>query len=268
MNATHPDAFTQRMPTDQTGKLTSRPARSLFRVTVERAEMVTPHIKRIIVDGNCLSDFRVGLAAQWLKVFVPTGDGQEVKGRAYTVRRFDPVSKQIELNFVLHGDNGPVSAWAGRARPGDSFEISGTHPRSGFPIQNSTKRYLIFGDQTALPAIGAILEALPAHARADVFVEVEDSREEQVIETAATVNFNWLHRLGNGPAASGGLEGVAKALGRPDEDTVVWIAAESAVARSLRRHASEAWQIDHPRLHAVGYWKRGESNHKDSEALL
>ena len=170
MNATHQDAFTQRMSTDQTGKLTSRPVRSHFRVTVERAEMVTPHLKRIIVDGNGLSDFRVGLAAQWLKVFVPAGDGQEVKGRAYTVRRFDPVSKQIELHFVLHGGDGPVSAWAARAKPGDSFEISGTHPRCGFPIQDSTRRYLMFGDQTALPAIGAILEALPAHARADGIV--------------------------------------------------------------------------------------------------
>ena len=256
------------MLTDQIGRPTSRQARRLFRVTVERVEMVTPRMKRIVVDGSCLSDFRVGLAAQWLKVFVPAGDGQDVKGRAYTVRRVDPVSRQLELNFVLHGNDGPVSAWAGRARPGDAFEISGTHPRSGFPIQDSTRHYLMFGDQTALPAIGAILEALPAHARADVFVEVEDSREEQVIETAATVNFNWLHRLGNGPAASGGLAGAAKALGRPDEDTVVWIAAESAVARSLRHHASEVWKIDHPRLHAVGYWKRGESNHKDREALL
>ena len=110
MNATHLDAFTRRISTDQTGKFTSHPVRSLFRVTVERAEMVTPHMKRIIVDGNCLSDYRVGLAAQWLKVFAPTGDGQAVEGRAYTVRRFDPVSKQIELHFVLHGDDGPVSA--------------------------------------------------------------------------------------------------------------------------------------------------------------
>ena len=268
MNATHPDAFTQRTLTDQTEKLAFRPARSLFRVTVERAEMVTPHMKRIVVDGNCLPDFRVGLAAQWLKVFVPADDGQEVKGRAYTVRRFDPASRQLELNFVLHGDDGPVSGWAGRARPGDSFEISDTHPLSGFPIHDSNYRYLMFGDQTALPAIGAILEALPAHARADVFVEVEDGREEQVIETAATVDFTWLHRVGTGPAASGGLEGAAKAFERPDEHTVVWIAAESAVAWSLRHHASEVWETDHPRLHAVGYWKRGESNHKDRETLL
>ncbi len=166
----------------------ARPPYSLFRVTAERVELVTPHMKRITIDGSCLPAFRVGLPAQWLKVFVPTGEGQASMGRAYTVRRFDPVSKKLDLDFVLHGDNGPASAWAARAKPGDAFEISDTHPRSGFAVQSSTEHYLLFGDESALPAIGGILEALPAHARADVFVEVDDPGEEQTIETEAAIN--------------------------------------------------------------------------------
>lgn len=150
--------------------------------------LVTPHMKRITIDQSCLPAFRVGLPAQWLKVFVPAGEGRTTAGRAYTVRRFDPASKKLDLDFVLHGDNGPVSAWAARAKAGDAFEISATHPRSGFPIEPSAERYLLFGDETALPAIGGILEALPAHARADAFVGVDDAGEEQTIEAAASVN--------------------------------------------------------------------------------
>jgi NADPH-dependent ferric siderophore reductase len=245
----------------------ARPPYSLFCVTAELVELVTPHMKRITVDGSRLPAFRAGLPAQWLKVFVPAGDEQAITGRAYTVRRFDPLSKKLELDFVLHGDNGPVSAWAARVKPGDSFEISAAHPRSGFAIQSSTERYLLFGDETALPAIGGILEALPAHARADVFVEVDDANEEQTIDTVAAVNFNWLHRKGGGRSVSGGFEEAAKTLGRPDENTVIWIAAESSIVKSLRKHALSDWSADRRRLHAAGYWKRGESDHKDEDAF-
>jgi NADPH-dependent ferric siderophore reductase len=239
----------------------------LFRVIVERTELVTPHMKRITIDGSCLSEFRVGLPAQWLEVFVPAGEGRTTTGRAYTVRRFDPVSKKLDLDFVLHGDNGPVSAWAARVRAGDAFEISATHPRSGFPIEPSTTRYLLFGDESALPAIGGILEAPPAHARADVFVEVDDADEEQAIETAATVNLRWLHRESGGRDTPISLKDAAKTMGRPDEDTVLWIAAESSIVKSLRKHALTEWEIDRRRLHAAGYWKRGESDHRDDESL-
>jgi NADPH-dependent ferric siderophore reductase len=245
----------------------ARPPYSLFRVTAEHVELMTPQMKRITVDGSCLPAFRAGLPAQWLKVFAPVGDGRPATGRAYTVRRFDPVSKRLELDFVLHGDDGAVSAWAARVKPGDCFEISATHPRSGFAVQNATERYVLFGDETALPAMAGILEALPAHARAEVFVEVDDAGDEQAIDTAAAVNFTWMHRKGDGRGASGGLLEAARTLGRPDEDTVIWIAAESSIVSSLRRHASLEWGAGRSRLHAAGYWKRGESDHKDEQAF-
>jgi len=246
--------------------MSARPPYSLLQVTAERVALVTPHMKRITIDGRGLPAFRIGLPAQWLKVFVPAADGQTTSGRAYTVRRFDPASKRLDLDFVLHGDNGPVSAWAARARPGDAFEISATHPRSGFAIEPATGRYLLFGDETALPAIGAILEALPAQARADAFVEVGDAGEEQTIESAATVNLTWLHRK-TGANTPSGLEAAAKAAPRPDDDTAVWIAAESSIVKSLRKHALLEWGVDRQRLHAAGYWKRGESDHKDEEGF-
>jgi NADPH-dependent ferric siderophore reductase len=243
---------------------TARPAYSLFRVTAQQVERVTPHMKRITIDGSCLSEFRIGLPAQWLKVFAPAADGRTTAGRAYTVRRFDPVSRRLDLDFVLHGDNGPVSAWAARVKAGDSFEISGVHPRSGFPIEPSTKRYLLFGDETALPAIGGIIEALPAHAQADVFVEVADAREEQVVHSAAAANLTWLHR-DDGCNGASRLERAAKALGRPDDNTAIWVAAESSAVQSIRKHALSEWGVDRKLLHAAGYWKRGEADHKDEE---
>jgi NADPH-dependent ferric siderophore reductase len=240
----------------------ARPPYSLFDVAAKRAELVTPHMKRVTVDGSCLSSFRQGLPAQWLKVFVPGA----ASGRAYTVRRFDPVSKQLDLDFVLHGDNGPASAWAARVEPGDTFKISGTHPRSGFAIEPAAVRYLLFGDETALPAIMGILESLPAHVQVDAFVEVADAAEEQIIKSAAKVNLTWLHRTAATTSAGRLLEDAARAIGRPGDNTVIWVAAESSAVAVLRKLALSEWGVDRSRLHAAGYWKDGEADHRDDEA--
>ncbi|MCL6710267.1 siderophore-interacting protein [Pseudomonas sp. R2.Fl] len=240
----------------------ARPPYSLFEVVVEQVALVTPHMKRITIDGSYLLPFRDGLPTQWLKVFVPGAS----TGRAYTVRRFDPVSKKLELDFVLHGDNGPASAWAARVKPGDVFKISGTHPRSGFAVESAAAHYLLFGDETALPAIAGILESLPANARVDGFIEVGDATEEQSIESAAAVNLIWLHRQSAVNGTSRLLVDAAGAIARPYQNTIIWIAAESTVVAALRRLAISEWGADRSRLHAAGYWKRGEANHRDNEA--
>ncbi|MDR8398310.1 siderophore-interacting protein [Paraburkholderia sp. USG1] len=245
----------------------SRPPYSLFRVVAEGVERITPHMTRITIDASRLPDLRPGLPARWLKVFVPAADGQSPAGRAYTVRRFDPVTKKLDLDFVLHGDSGPASAWAARAAVGDSFEISAVHPRSGFPIQSSTQHYLLFGDETALPAIGSILDTLPAHARAEVFVEVADDREEQVFQSAAEVSLTWLHRSGNGDAGPRSLKDAVRMLALPGENTAIWVAAESSVVKAIRKHALFHWAVDREFLHAAGYWKRGEADHRDEEGF-
>jgi NADPH-dependent ferric siderophore reductase len=240
----------------------ARPSYSLFDVVAEQVVLVTPHMKRITIDGSCLSPFRDGLPGQWLKVFVPGASN----GRAYTVRRFDPVSKKLELDFVLHGDNGPASAWAARVEPGDTFKISGTHPRSGFVIEQEAAHYLLFGDETALPALAGILESFPANVRADAFIEVADASEEQTIDSAAAINLTWLHRNSAANGKGGRLMDIAGAIARSYQHTIIWIAAESFVVAALRRVAISEWGADRSRLHAAGYWKRGEADHRDSEA--
>jgi NADPH-dependent ferric siderophore reductase len=172
----------------------------------------------------------------------------------------------VELDFVLHGDDGPASAWAARVKPGDTFKIRGTHPRSGFAIEAKATHYLLFGDETALPAISGILESLPANVRADAFIEVADASEEQTIESAAAINLTWLHRNSAANGKCSRLIDIAGAIARPYQHTIIWIAAESSVVAVLRRLAITEWGADRSRLHAAGYWKRGEANHKDNEA--
>ena len=238
------------------------PSRMLFDVAAGQVRLVTPHMKRIRIDASALPPLLPGLPAQWLKVFVPGA----ASGRAYTVRHFDARTNEMDLDFVLHGDDGLVSAWAARVEPGDAFKVSATHPRGGFFIQPAATRYLLIGDETALPAIGAILERLPAHACADVLVEVAHPGDEQEIDSAAKVDLTWLHREAKPGEAVRTLESAARAIRPPDGDTVVWIAAESSIVKITRQLALNDWGIARSHLHAAGYWKQGEPDHRDVEA--
>ncbi|QOG07400.1 siderophore-interacting protein [Aureimonas sp. OT7] len=243
----------------------ANPPFRLYPVMVEKVQSVTPRLRRITINGRCLATtYREGVPAQWLKVFVPTDDETDRVGRAYTIRRFDAATGALDMDFVLHGDAGPASNWAMQAKAGDRFEISDPHPRGGVRLEPHHTHYLMFGDETALPAIASILEALPATTRADVFVEIEDQAEEQRIESAAAVNVDWLCRDGRG--ANSRLVEAARAISAPGPETLVFLAAESSIVQSIRRHAVQEWRIARENLHAAGYWKRGDADHRDEEA--
>lgn len=97
--------------------------------------------------------------------------------RTYTARNTRPDTREIDIDFVLHGDSGPASAWASNAAPGDELVLVGpdgrSAQRSGIEWSpGGAQRVLLAGDETALPAIAAILESLPAHMAGHAFIEV------------------------------------------------------------------------------------------------
>jgi NADPH-dependent ferric siderophore reductase len=222
-------------------------------------------MKRVVVDGSQLAGFRPSLPDQWLKVFVPVPEGERPHGRAYTVRWFDPATGKFAIDFVLHGDEGRASAWVARADVGDAFQISAVHPRSGFPIHPDAPHYLFLGDETALPAIGSILEVLPPHVQASAVVEVEDSGEEQELRTDAALTVTWLHRAAQGSGSRRRLDEAARSVDLP-HGVKVWVAAESSIVAAIRRHLLLDRGIERSTLRAAGYWKQGEADHRDEEA--
>src|SRR5207253_17208 len=105
-------------------------------------------------------------------------------------REFRPEALELDVDVVRHGD-GPGSTWATRAQSGDTVVIGG--PGGGYQRPPEVSRLVIGGDETSLPAISTVLATLPASVRADVFVEIHDRDEEQVLDSAAQVTLNWLH---------------------------------------------------------------------------
>src|SRR3954469_22549433 len=134
---------------------------------------LTPHMIRVVLGGDGLSGFPAGEHTDhYVKLVFPpdSPDPERPVTRTYTVRAWDAAAGELTLDFVWHGDEGLAGPWAAAARPGDRIQSLG--PGGGSTRSPAADWHLLAGDESALPAIGAALERLPAGARALAFVEV------------------------------------------------------------------------------------------------
>jgi NADPH-dependent ferric siderophore reductase len=256
----------------------------LFRVEVVRTEQISPHMLRVTFGGSCLAGCVSAGHDQRIKLFLPLAgqtdpvvpEGpdwfteyrampEDIKPpmRTFTIRELR--ASEMDVDFVLHGDLGPASAWAGRAKPGDRVAILAPNALCptiyGYEYRPDadTDWTLLAGDETALPAITGILAAMPAGRRALVFLEVESISEQRPLPCPGDARVTWLSRAGL-PAVGGGLlrDAIAAAdfpAGRP----YAWLAGESSAITGLRRHLVKERGIDKKDVYFAGYWLLGSS---------
>jgi NADPH-dependent ferric siderophore reductase len=242
-------------------------------VEVRRVEQLTPHMVRVTVTGEALDGYPIPGPAAHLKVFFPTPDQPlpspvvtdaslpRPTNRTYTPRRWNPASKELDVDFLLHGD-GPGATWAAQAQPGAPLGVGA--PRGAYQLDPAAQAYLIAGDESALPAIGTLLEALPVGTRAQVYLEVQDGTDELPLRPAAEVDVTWLHR---GAAADGAgrlLEAAVRDAKLADGGAV-WVACEASVMRNIRAHLLHDRRLERGLLHTQGYWRVGAANHPDHD---
>ena len=152
--------------------------------------------------------------------------------RTYTPRRFDPAGRELDIDFVLHDRGGTASTWARRARPGDRIVVAAGRGR--YLPDPTADWHLVAGDETALPAIATIVAALPAGTRGMVFVEVAGPDERLPLDSPADLHTTWLYRDGAAPGEA--LERALRRADLPAGDGRVFVAAEAAAVRRIRRH--------------------------------
>ena len=246
--------------------ITTRQAASmaLRQATVCRVQQLTPHMRRITISGAAITGYLHDRPGQWVKLFAPNGgtDGGRV-GRAYTIRHYRPQQDEFDIDCVLH-DSGPMSRWAAAATVGQVLEVSGV--RGGFPIDAELPWILLAGDQAAMPAIAAIMEALPADMQAKVVLEVQDDVELDCLPALAAADVQFVARRPGRRTAPGGLLELIRGTALPDGPGQIWLAAEASVTRAVRNHLLIDRLIPAKRIHSVAYWKRGEQDHADLAA--
>ncbi|MFE5328268.1 siderophore-interacting protein [Embleya sp. NPDC056575] len=244
---------------------------------------ITRNAVRITLTGPRLASFVPGGPDQRIKLFVPREgrpapritradltwreawaripEADRPYQRTYTVRahRSDPV--EIDIDFALHTPGGPASRWARAARPGDPIEVLGpTAARNGgYSFEPPAgRRLLLVGDHAALPAIGSIVESLPADAEGSVFVEVTTEADRQRLAAPPGVRVNWLHR-GGAPAGDHRLLDAVRDARPPTEHGYAWLAGEAGRVRALRRHLKDERGMDPRAIAFMGYWRVGHT---------
>ncbi|MGW0894563.1 siderophore-interacting protein [Saccharopolyspora sp. NPDC002578] len=178
--------------------------------------------------------------------------------RNYTVRRIRPELGELDVEFALHGD-APASDWARRARPGDPagiFDMGITY----LPPADAAWQLLV-GDESAVPAILAILEHAPESLVADVFLEVPESGDvRRDIIAPEGVHVRWLSRDGSGDRPGTlALAAAKRAPLRPGR-SYTWTAGEAKLPTGLRRHLVQEHGVPKSDIAFFGYWRHGRSS--------
>lgn len=254
-------------------------------VTVQHWYDISPNLRRIIFHSPELADYPFRNTGAHIKIFLAlpeqtypelplmTDKGPQWQDkttapfkRSYTLSEFDKDNCTLSIDFVLHGDNGPASAFAEKVQKGKVIGISSPTHKEPFP--NDIQSCLMVGDLSALPAITAILSNLPLHTQGDVLLWLP-SQADFPIAIQKPDNIN-LHCF----TSENSLRDIVQHFKqcRPShENAYLWIAGEMAMVNELRYIARQQWQIDPHRCYAVPFWHQGESEeqyHQQRHAFM
>lgn len=234
-------------------------------MTVIAKERLTPHYIRIYLTGQ--SDTIANIETMTIginnKVAIPfdksrplnLDDKSSFVIRTYTHRGVDVERQQIWIDFVAHGDEAPASGWATHAKVGDELGVM-MKPKNKalFPAAD---HFLLVGDATAIPVLGAILESLPDSATGQCIIEVHSKEDEQDLPTSANMAMTWLHNPH--PMQGSQLAAVVKTLTLPSSENsrFAYVASEFSSVKAIRQYLKGelGWLKDE--LYAFSYWKSG-----------
>lgn len=221
---------------------------------VTGARDLTPHMRRLELTAAQLAGFGY-LPGQDVMLLV-AAEGRRPVRRRYTIRALDPARRVLTIDVVLHGD-GPGERWVRSAAPGDRIE--GIGPRGKVTASASADWHLFIGDESALPAIFAMTEALPGDSTATLIIEVPEAADEQDLSAAARTRLSYLHRGGAPAGQSGLLEAEAAEVELPAGRGQAYLLGEAAVVLRLREMLAQRG-LEPGQISPKAYWGRGRAN--------
>jgi NADPH-dependent ferric siderophore reductase len=254
---------------------------------VVRSEQLTPHLIRVVLGGEAFDTFTPNEFTDAYVKIVFVNDGVDVSVlprplsldsfnelpaeqrptvRTYTVRRVDAERREISIDFVVHGEHGVAGPWAEAATPGQPAYLMG--PSGAYAPDPAADWHLLAGDEAAVPAIGAALEALPDDAIGKVFIEVAGPDDEIALRAPAGVEVRWIYRGGRAdlvPEDAAGdnapLIAAVKEAGWLPGQVQVFIHGEAqTVMHNLRPYIRKERGVDAKWAASIsGYWRRGRS---------
>ncbi len=240
------------------------------RATVGRIAPLTPRMTRVVLTGPELDGLVIDEPAASVRLLLPgsngrlelptwTGnqfevaDGSRAPIRTFTPRHHNPDADELTIDVVAHGD-GAASGWAASAAPGDEVAISG--PGRGYAIDVNAASYLLAGDETAIPAIDQLLEAMPPGLTTTVLIELTDPEASMELHAGPATTVRWLDLPDGSPPGTAMTEAIQNLDAIPG---TIWVAGEAAAMQRIRTHLFDERNLTRSQATVRGYWKLGRS---------
>lgn len=249
-----------------------------YATTVKTASRLTQNMLRIVLEGENLETFQsTEKPDEFVYLLFPPpdaksailpqriGDGAydwgysngvtEPPGRYYTIREWDDVRRELVIDFAIH-EGGIGSTWAMRAKPGDPLGVR--RPTARFNIPADCDWVCLLADFTGLPAIGRILEALPACKAGVAHVEIPCSQDQQLLKRPSGLSLHWHETFCRSGQATR-LHEIARSINLSEGSGYIWIAGEATAVSESRKHFRDVLGFDKNRITSVGYWIEGQA---------
>jgi NADPH-dependent ferric siderophore reductase len=253
---------------------------------VVRREELTSHMFRVVLGGSGFGTFTPSKFTDSYVKLVFVGDDVDMASlpqpltldsfadlppakqpvvRTLTVRRADPAAREIAIDVVVHGEHGAAGLWAATAEPGQPVYVMG--PSGAYAPDPAADWHLLAGDETALPAISVALEALPANAIGQAFIEIAGPEDEIPLTAPRGVRIDWIYRGGRadliGEDRAGDfaplIEAVKSAPWLPGQVHAFVHGEAQAVMHNLRPYIRKDREVDAKWASISGYWRRGRT---------
>ena len=235
---------------------------------------VDQRVKLVLPTG--VQGSRIPAGDDWFEWWRALPDDVRPPMRTYTVAAHRPTVGEVDIDFAVHGDSGPLSGFALGAGEGDRLLLvapgPGGPPDAGVAWRpGGASRLLCIGDETALPAIRNILGTLSAQQSCEVLLEVPDASDRLPLVSAARLRLDWVVRPPGQPVGARAeqvLFGTATSSlspGDPDlwqeatgdaAERYAWVAGEVGWMNRVRRQLAPS---GYGRENAafMGYWRKG-----------
>jgi NADPH-dependent ferric siderophore reductase len=253
------DHSPSRFAFDIPQRLLSIPGVRPLELDVVEAMDIGPRMRRLRLTGASLRDF---VYQPGQDVMLVLSGGDRALSRRYTIRAFDPESRLLELNIVLHGEHGIGTLWASSARPGD--RVNGVGPRGKIFLDPDAEWHLFLGDESAAPGYLHMLEALSADTPGQAYLEVSSPRDELGSSAGGVHQVEWLYRGDTSAMASTMLRDTMIAADLPEGRGHVYIAGEVQVVNGVL-HAAIERGLEREQISPKAYWGRGKANESNGE---
>lgn len=251
-----------------------RPVRPQIVLEVVERTRLTPHLLRIVAGGPGISAVEdKGFTDAYTKMhfapaeagLTPPYDMEELRERlpiellpstrTYSIRRFDLEAGQIWIDFVTHGDEGVAGPWAMNAQVGDPVVLVGIG--GGYAPDPEADWHLLVGDESAIPAIAAALEAMPTDAVGTVFLEVQNESEQLELTVPDGIEVHWVHRGASEAGTTTLLFDAVRSLEWREGRVQVFAHGERGAMKQLRPHLVDERGLDRTQLSLSAYWAYG-----------